>query len=425
MSNQPAADQGHSDGSPAATATDGGSAPRVGREQAIGRGVTWTATWCARWIVIALAAYLLGQIISWTWTILMPVALALVIATVLAPISGFLRRRLRFPPALAAGITLLGAIGVIVWVLFLLIPSVADQTGDIASDAADGIQHVQQWVQDSHFLSSDQLNAVLEKAQQKLEESAGDIATGVLTGVSAATNVIVTLVMALILTFLFIKDGERFVPFVRRTTGPKAGEHIGEVMIRAWDTLGGFIRTQAIVSLIDAVFIGLGLVIIGVPLAMPLAVITFFAGFVPIVGAFTAGGLAVLVALVSNGVEGALWTMLVIVLVQQLEGNVLSPVLQSKSMNLHAAVVLLSVTLGGSLFGIAGAFLAVPVVAVVAVVLRYIDEQVGIFTGELPPSGAPPEPTKPSWYQRLTARINRYGSIDPEVNDTKAAPKES
>src|SRR5690606_1732758 len=123
--------------------------------------------------------------------------------------------------------------------------------------------------------------------------------------------------------------------------------------------LGGFIRTQAVVSAIDAVFIWIGLVIIGVPLAVPLAIITFFAGFIPIVGAFAAGALAVLVALVSNGTSGALWTLVVIIAVQQLEGNFLSPLLQSKTMDLHAAVVLLSVTLGGTMFGVAGAFLAV------------------------------------------------------------------
>jgi predicted PurR-regulated permease PerM len=126
--------------------------------------------------------------------------------------------------------------------------------------------------------------------------------------------------------------------------------------------------------LIDAVFIGAALLIVGVPLAIPLALLTFFGGFVPIVGAFVAGAVAVLVALVSNGVTGALIILAVIVLVQQLEGNVLSPWLQSQSMNLHAAVVLLSVTLGSTLFGVTGAFLAVPTVAIAAVVLRYLND---------------------------------------------------
>ncbi len=117
-----------------------------------------------------------------------------------------------------------------------------------------------------------------------------------LTGVSTLTNGIVNLVLILILSFLFLKDGHRFLPWVRRLAGARAGTHLAEVGRRAWSTLGGFIRTQALVSLIDAVLIGGGLLLIGVPLAVPLAVLTFFAGFVPIVGAFVAGGVAVLIA---------------------------------------------------------------------------------------------------------------------------------
>ena len=128
--------------------------------------------------------------------------------------------------------------------------------------------------------------------------------------------------------------------------------------------------------------IGIGLVILGVPLAYALAIITFIGGFIPIVGAFVAGGLAVLIALVSNGPVNALIVLAIILAVQQLEGNVLQPWLQSKSMKLHAVIVLLAVMLGASLFGGIGAFLAVAVAATVAVVLRYYGEQVAEQAGE-------------------------------------------
>jgi len=278
---------------------------------------------------------------------------------------------------------------------FLVAPQVADQGNDIVKDAISGIQHVQKWVQDSNFVSKNQIDQALEAIQSKLGDQASSIASGVLTGVGAATSAVVTFVVALILTFLFLKDGRKFLPWLRRMTGPNVGGHLTEVLTRAWSTLGNFIRTQALVSFIDAVFIGLGLVVVGVPLAVPLAVLTFFGGFIPIVGAFVAGILAVLVALVSNGVSGALWVALIVIAVQQLEGNVLSPMLQSKSMNLHAAVVLLSVSLGGTLYGISGAFLAVPVVAVIAVVFRYLDEQVVAETHRRGPALAPRVPLDP------------------------------
>ena len=169
--------------------------------------------------------------------------------------------------------------------------------------------------------------------------------------------------------------------------GRRGGEHTAEVMGRAWGTLGGFIRTQTLVAFIDAVIIGTGLAIIGVPLAVPLAVVTFFGGYIPIIGAFISGALAVLVTLVTNSPSDALIAMLIVLAVQQLEGNVLSPYLQGKNLNLHAAVVLLSVTAGGTLFGITGAFLAVPVAATTAEILRYINERIDAAVDE----SAPPE----------------------------------
>ncbi|NLE98196.1 MAG: AI-2E family transporter, partial [Propionibacterium sp.] len=151
---------------------------------------------------------------------------------------------------------------------------------------------------------------------------------------------------------------------------------------RLWVTLSGYIRTQAIVSLVDAVFIGLGLWLLDVPLAFPIAILTFIAGFIPIVGAVSAGAVAVLVALVTGGWVQALLVLGVVILVQQLEGNILQPLLQSRVMQLHPVIILLAVLLGGGWFGIIGAFLAVPVAAAGAVVLRYLGDMIDLRTGD-------------------------------------------
>mgnify|MGYP001757821245 FL=1 len=143
----------------------------------------------------------------------------------------------------------------------------------------------------------------------------------------------------LVLTFFFLKDGENFLPMLRRVTGRRVGWHLTEVLTRCWNTLGGFIRTQAIVSAIDAIFIGLGLVLLNVPLAGPLAILTFFGGFIPMVGAFVAGALSVLIALVAVDFNTALMALLLVVAVQQLEGNILQPVLQSRAMNVHLSLI--------------------------------------------------------------------------------------
>lgn len=159
---------------------------------------------------------------------------------------------------------------------------------------------------------------------------------------------------------------------------------------RGWDTLGAFVRSQAFVGLIDAVLIGLGLWFLDVPLVLPLAVLTFVSAFVPIIGALFAGLVAVLIALVSNGPTDALIVLALIVVVQQLEGNVFQPMLQSRGLGLHAAVILLAVTLGGSLAGIVGSLLAVPAAALIAVVWNYIRGELEEPGQELP--GPRPEP---------------------------------
>jgi predicted PurR-regulated permease PerM len=356
---------------------------RSSREQVIGDGITWTARWSLRWLLIALGAALLGLIVRELWSILLPVILALIVTTVLQPPAWYLERRLGIPTAVSAAVVLLGSLALVVLVVVLLAPTVGNQSGAIAKDASTGLTQIQSWVNNSDLISDKQIESVVRAAQDRLTSSASSIASGVLVGVGAVTSALITLVVTLLLTFFFLKDGRKFAPWLRGLAGARAGVHLLEVSSRAWGTLGGFIRTQALVSLIDAVLIGAALVIVQVPLAIPLAILTFFGGFVPIVGAIAVGAI---VALVSNGVTGAVIILVVIVLVQQLEGNVLSPMLQSKSSDLHAGVVLLSIALGSTLFGIIGAFLAVPAIATVAVILRYLNEIVAAKAPEERPA---------------------------------------
>ncbi|HUQ00213.1 MAG TPA: AI-2E family transporter, partial [Aeromicrobium sp.] len=225
-------------------------------------------------------------------------------------------------------------------------------------------------------LSDGQITRAIEAVQDKLRDSAQAISSGVFSTLGAATSALVTIVLVLMLTFYFLKDGHKFAGWVTDLGGREAGQHTAEMMSRTWNTLGGFIRTQTVVALIDAIIIGVGLTMIGVPLALPLAVITFVGAYVPILGALISGVLAVLVTLVTNSPQDALIALILVLAVQQLEGNVISPWLQGKNLNLHAAVILLAVTLGGALFGITGAFLAVPVTATAAEVLRYLNERI-------------------------------------------------
>ena len=346
------------------------------RGTVIGNGLTWMAAWSLRVALIAVGLVVLGYVISSFWVVLWPVVLAVLLTTVLRPPAAWMIRR-RVPPALAAIVVLLVALGALTGVVVGIVPSVAGQTQQIAAGVVAALGQIQEWVTGPPFnFGQSQIGDLIGQVTQQLQQSAMAIAGGVLTGVSTVASGLVAVVLALVLTFFFVKDGPRFLPWLTSITGRTAGAHLVEVLSRVWAVLGGFIRVQALVSLIDAVFIGVGLVLLSVPLALPLAVLTFLGGFIPIVGAFVAGALAVLIALVTQGLGTAVAVLVLIVAVQQIEGNVLQPFLQGQSLKLHGAVVLLAVTAGGSLVGIAGAFLAVPVAAVVAVVLRYLGEQI-------------------------------------------------
>ncbi|WP_072805566.1 AI-2E family transporter [Rhodococcoides yunnanense] len=346
------------------------------RGDLIGVGGMWLAKWSLILVSVAAGAWVLGWLVSALWVVILPALLAIIVATVLWPPTKWMMR-IGSPPALAATLSLIVFFLVIGGIITLIVPSVVDSAPELVDKASTGVSQVQDWLKGPPInLQDDQIDNAVSAITSRLQDSGTAIASGVFSGVSAAGSILVTLALVLVLTFFFVKDGLKFIPWLHGFAGGRAGRHLAEILARMWATLGGFIRTQAIVSLIDAFFIGLGLVILGVPLALVLATITFLGGFIPIVGAFVAGALAVLVALVANGPTTALIVLIIILAVQQLEGNVLQPILQSRSMNLHPAIVLLAVTGGGSVFGIIGAFLAVPAAAVAAVLIRYVSEQI-------------------------------------------------
>lgn len=382
------------------------------RSDVYGKAGRWLALWSLRVVAVAAMLFVFSWLIGKLWTVLLPVVLALLVCTVLWPPVRWLRSK-GLPAALATAVVLLVSAGLLGGIIGAIAPSIGGQSQQIAEKAVQGVGKVQKWAQGPPLnLQDEQISTAVDSITKKLQESAESIATGVFTGVSAAGSFVVAVVMVAMLTFFFLKDGDKFMPWLRRHSGTPVAEHFAELLSRVWGTLGGFIRTQALVSLIDAFFIGLGLVILNVPLAAALAVITFLGGFIPIVGAFVAGALAVVVALVTNGLGTALAVLAIVIAVQQLEGNVLSPILQSRSMQLHPAIVLLAIAFGSTSFGIIGAFLAVPVAAAIAVLFRYLGELVDQETGESPP---PEDPPKPSLWDRLRHKTPATSTDEAET----------
>lgn len=355
-----------------------------------------------RFIVIVAAIALIGYVLKFVWAGILPVILAILVSTVLYPVTAWMRTKWRFPAALAAATTLIGFFAIVGGIFTAMAPTVKEQSGQLFSQAEEGINTLVGMTDQLPFnVDQAQIQSVADDVTNLIKNQASNIAGGVLSGVSTVSSIVVTLVIMLFLTFFFIKEGEKFLPWLRKYVGHSTGWHITELSNRIWKTLSGFIQAQATVAFVDAVLIGAGLWIMGVPLAFVIGVVTFFASFIPVIGAVTAGVLAVAVALVSQGFTSAIIALIIVVAVQQIEGNVLQPLLQSKAMGLHAAIILLSVTVGSGLAGIIGAFLAVPVAATIGVIFRYNALVTSIRSGEVDPAAAEivtgaPKPDKKS-----------------------------
>lgn len=355
---------------------------RIDRSIVVGAWLKQVALWALRVLIIAITGYVLWVLGGRFWGGILPIVLALIVCTVLAPVTTWLRRR-GLPDTLSAIVTVLVGFGLLGGIIALIAPDIVRQSQILYLQILEGVQRLQLWAQGPPLnLDAEDLDQVINDIASWLQNQADSIAGTVFSGISTATSTIITLFMVLVLVIFFLKDGHKFLPAVRNILGRRGGWHATEVLTRAWTVLGGYIRAQAIVSFVDAFFIGLGLWLLDVPMAFTIGVITFIAGFIPYVGAITAGALGVIVALVSQGLTTAILALILIIAVQQLEGNILSPLLQSRAMNLHPVIVLISVAVGGGLFGILGAFLAVPAAAMIAVALRYVIDITTLQTGE-------------------------------------------
>jgi predicted PurR-regulated permease PerM len=269
-----------------------------------------------------------------------------------------------------------GAVLLLAGVVLLLVTQVTPQLSTLRQQVTTGIEDVQRWLATGPLnISQDELSGTFDRLRAGFGGDGPGLARGVLTGATVAGEIVAGILLTLVLTFFFVKDGNRFTGFLLDVVGEERREDARAIGRMAWETVSAYLRGVATVGLVDAVLIGIGLVIVGVPLVIPLAVLTFFGAFFPLVGAFLAGALAALVALVAKGPLAALIVIGITVGVQQLEGHVLAPVVLGRAVNLHPVAILLALTAGAVLAGIVGAFLAVPVMAVTWTVLVYLRQR--------------------------------------------------
>ena len=353
------------------------------------RGLAASSVWVARGLIVLAGLVVLWFTIRSLWSIALPGLLALLLSSILWPVNRVLRTVL--PKALAALLSLLGLLAAIAAVAMLVLPSISSGSKELARMAGQNLEDLTDFVAGLPFaVQAVDFNELLDAGVAQLRAHSSDIVSGITAGLGTVTSITVVFLLTLVFTFFCLKDGDKFLPWASRWTNNRAFVHAVRVSEQAWQTLSAYILAQATVALADAVLIGLALLLLDVPLALALMVLIFFASFIPIVGAVATGILATLVTLVAHGWVTALVVLGIVLVVQQLESNILQPFLVGKTLKLHPAVVLGSVTVGSTLFGIVGAFLAVPATAVAIVVLRYLRDQ-SLTSANAAVSGKEPE----------------------------------
>ncbi|MGM0385411.1 MAG: AI-2E family transporter [Actinomycetota bacterium] len=351
------------------------------------------AAWSWRAIVILALVAVVMLLLVQLKNVVIPVLVAVVLTVLLHPMSDGMRRVLRFPPLIASLTTVFLTVGFVVLLLSVASRSIYTGFSDLASKAGAGFQSLLDWLATGPLgIDQAQIDSWLDQLTGALQGNSSVLASGALSITTSIGNIAAGTAVVLFLTIFFLKDGRqlwiwcvRLLPQVWR--GP-----MHEGSIRGWVTLRGYAKSTILVALIDAIGIGVGAALLGVPLALPLALLVFLGAFIPIVGAFLTGTIAVLVALVDKGVVTALLMFAVVILVQQIEGNVLQPWIMSSNVAMHPVAVVLGVAGGTYIAGITGAVFAVPIMAFLNTVGLYLsghDTVPALATSPTRPGGPP------------------------------------
>lgn len=330
-----------------------------------------------RLLVVAVVALGVAYFLVRIWVVPLALFLALLLATVLAPPVRFLERH-RWPSLLATALVFVALLGAVSALGLLVIPSLAGEFERLGPILAQGIDNLERW------LAEGPLDLGRERAEGYRRiafEQGGDLlrssSGGLLAGALVLFETLAGLLLAFVVCFFLVKDGPGLQRGALSLVGPERRERVAVACAAAWRALGGYLRAVVVIGLVEAVVIGLTLLLVGARLVVPVAVLTFLGAFLPIVGAALAGVVAVLVALVSGGTGDALIVGVVALVVQQLDNDFLAPLVYGRAVDLHAVVILLVLAAGGSLAGVAGAFLAVPLTAMTVAAWGALDRRRG------------------------------------------------
>ncbi|CAM5423167.1 AI-2E family transporter OS=Streptomyces alboniger OX=132473 GN=CP975_22525 PE=3 SV=1 [Streptomyces alboniger] len=335
-----------------------------------GMRVAAEAGW--RLLVLAGTLWVLMKVISAIQLVMLAFVAALLITALLQPTVARLRRA-GLPRGLATAFTAVLGFVVMGLVGWFVVWQVMENANELSGQIQDGIEDLRKWLLNSPFhVTEDQINDIAKTLRDAVGANTEELTSAGLEGVTVIVEALTGILLAMFSTLFLLYDGKRIWQWLLKLVPAQARPGIAGAGPRAWRTLTAYVRGTVIVAMIDAIFIGLGIYFLGVPMAVPLAVIIFLASFVPLVGAVVSGALAVVVALVTQGVFTAVMALAVVLAVQQIEGHILQPFILGRAVRVHPLAVILSVAAGGMVAGIGGAVVAVPLVAVTNTVVGYL-----------------------------------------------------
>ncbi|MFF2977248.1 AI-2E family transporter [Streptomyces albidoflavus] len=339
-------------------------------------GAVRVAGWCVVLLLVTGVAWVAVWLCVLFRAAVIPVLLALLGTALLTPLHRRLLR-MRVQRSLAAVLTCAAVLVVVGGATYIVVLALVDSGDQIVASAKLAAQDV------AGFLGADEasLDDLASNARELFDRFGGPAASGVISGLGLVAQAGAMGVLAVLLVFFFIRDGDRVVGSLRTMAPGHVGEITEAIGRRAYRAVEGFMRGTTMIALIDGVLTTIGLLLLGVPGAAGLGALVFIGAYIPYLGAFVSGVLAVLVALADRGVVIAAWTLLVIFLVQMLEGNVLQPVIQSRTVQMHPAVVLVAITAGATVGGVIGVLLAVPATAAAFGIVAELRERYGGGSG--------------------------------------------
>lgn len=323
-----------------------------------------------RFIVVIAALYVLIWLAGYFSHLVVPIAIALLLAALMAP---GVERLVKWgvPRGISALLVMVAGIAVVGGLLTFVIIQFIDGLPDLQQQVSDSLNQIRKWLNDGPLhIDQKQITDFVNNTIDTIQENQSAITQGAITTATTIGEILTGLLLTVFVLIFFLYDGSGIWTFVTRGVPERVRERVDVAGRRGFGALVSYVRATAAVALVDAVGIGIGLAIVGVPLVIPLSALVFLSAFVPIIGAVLAGTVAVLITLVANGFVAALIVLAIVIGVMQLESHVLQPWLLGRAVRLHPLAVVLAIAAGLIAAGIAGALLSVPLLAVLNAGIR-------------------------------------------------------